>query len=732
MPSPRPLLPFVFWAVPLLALGGEMGPAAAARTGENAEASRPAAGRTVVASSAEYPRNGEATLIVLDEGEILLLYGAHTGSGDWDRAVIRAARSSDGGRTWSQPVTQLEDPQRSLFQPSLTRMANGDFGLTHTVLAHGQDAYKVFRRSADEGRTWSDPLKISDDSHAYTTGPHDRLYTLSSGRLLALLHCNLAPKKDRQGGPLGAYAVYSDDHGQTWTRTPRDRVLHVADNPHKKHEWGFWEPSLVEHAPGKLLMMARTATGWSYECRSEDGGCTWTDPARSAVPNPLAPCVLTQIPATETLVLLHNPRVEMESGWHGGPRTVLALRTSQDAGRSWSDPQPIAVSANESDWYDYPAVRWADDTLHVAYRAITTRDHGRGGFRTVGIAHQPLMVSSLLHAAADTTPSRPLVGAIRWDAWAGGEVTAQVERTLGPKQYHTRLPWFAEVVGEDQVRIDGGRQEVMDQEIGFAARSGLDYWAFLLYPEANSMSQSLALYRSSAVRRRINFCVILHNSFKVQDAQWPRECQRAVDLLREPGYQTVLGGRPLVFAFQTREDRIAQFRQAAHAAGVDPYCVLMGWNPAGDFQRAAPLGFAAVSAYACGSTDATIAQLCQRVETDYWHKAAAAGVPYVPLVTTGWDKNPRKENPVSWEKDHGYHRQTVFPATATPAEIAAHLQRALTFVREHPETCPANTVIVYAWNEHDEGGWLCPTWTPGGTPNTGRLEAIGEVLARRP
>jgi len=270
------------------------------------------------------------------------------------------------------------------------RSADGEWGLSHTVLTHGQDACKVLRRSADEGRTWSEPRKIRDASHAYTTGPHDRLYTLSSGRLLALLHCSLDSKKDRQGGPLGVYVVYSDDHGRTWNRAPRNRVLHVADNPSKKHEWGFWEPSLVEHAPGKLLMMARTATGWLYECRSEDGGSTWTNPARSTVPNPLAPPVLTQVPGTGTLVLLHNPRVQMESGWHGGPRTVLALRTSQDGGRSWNDPRTIVQSADESAWCDYPAVRWVGRTLRVVYRAIATLAHGNGGFRTVGLEHQAL------------------------------------------------------------------------------------------------------------------------------------------------------------------------------------------------------------------------------------------------------------------------------------------------------------------------------------------------------
>lgn len=338
--------------------------------------------------------------------------------------------------------------------------------------------------------------------------------------------------------------------------------------------------------------------------------------------------------------------------------------------------------------------------------------------------------------AAEGEVPRPLAGAIRWDAWTGGEVTRQVERTLGPAKYHVRLPWFAEVLAADTVRIEGGRQEVMDREIVFAADAGLDYWAFLLYPEAMSMSDSLRLYLASPARGRVGFCVILHNAFGVDDAQWPRERDRAVALLQEPGYQTVLGGRPLVYAFEVKyrgafpAARFAEFRQAAQATGVDPYCVFMGWDPAGDFKASSPLGFAAVSAYACGSADATFAQLCQRVETGFWQNAAAARVPYVPLVTTGWDKNPRKEHPVSWELDHDYHRQTVFPATATPAEIAAHLSRALTFVCEHLDVCPANTVIIYSWNEHDEGGWLVPTWTPEGTPDTSRLDAIADVLRR--
>ena len=328
------------------------------------------------------------------------------------------------------------------------------------------------------------------------------------------------------------------------------------------------------------------------------------------------------------------------------------------------------------------------------------------------------------------------VGAIRWDAWSGGEITRQVERTLGPAKYHDRLPWFADVTDEDTVRIGGNTQAVMDQEIDFAARAGLDYWAFLVYPEAMSMSDALKTYLRSSGRRRINFCLILHNSFTVSDEAWPRERARALALLREPGYQTVLGNRPLVFTFGLKagdasvKRRLNEFQHEAAAAGIHPYFVYMGWKPASDYQREAEAGFDAVSAYARAGNQSTFAELVAAVETDYWEAAAAAGVPYVPLVTTGWDKRPRKDHPVSWELNHSYHKQDVFPATATPAEIAAHLKRALAFVDSHPACCAANAMVIYAWNEHDEGGWLCPTWTQHG-PDTARLDAVRDVLRLR-
>lgn len=201
---------------------------------------------------------------------------------------------------------------------------------------------------------------------------------LESGRVLALVHCNLKPLATKQGGPFGSYTLWSDDEGRTWNRAPASDALHVAENPTRAHEWGFWEPAMVEHAPGRLLMLARTPTGWLWESRSIDNGTTWSLPVKTAVPNPVPPPVLTRVPGSDTLVLIQNPEVDLASGWHGGPRRVLAFRSSTDGGRTWSEPADLYRATEQGLWVDYPAIRWIDGNLHMVWRHIRGALTGQG------------------------------------------------------------------------------------------------------------------------------------------------------------------------------------------------------------------------------------------------------------------------------------------------------------------------------------------------------------------
>ena len=344
----------------------------------------------------------------------------------------------------------------------------------------------------------------------------------------------------------------------------------------------------------------------------------------------------------------------------------------------------------------------------------------------------PLATLLIAGCSVNAKDKRAIVGAIRWDAWTGGGVTEQVERTLGPKKYHNRLPWFAKVVGDSKVRIDGSPQAVMESEIELAAASGIDYWAFLIYNEGYGMSDALKQYLRSPRRSKIRFCMILHNTLNASAKDWPKERDRAVALLKRPEYVRVMGDRPLVYVFCGGGfpfERFKEFLDAAGAQRLNPYSVYMGWNPQADWPTVKGKGFDAVSAYAYAGDMPKYTDLAKAVETWYWKRAAKAKVPYVPMVTAGWDKTPRKDNPVSWEKKgQGYHKQKVFPSRATPEEIAAHLKRSLEFVDQRPDICEARAVVIYAWNEYDEGGWIAPTRGANGRPDKSRLDAIKKIL----
>ena len=58
-----------------------------------------------------------------------------------------------------------------------------------------------------------------------------------------------------------------------------------------------------------------------------------------------------------------------------------------------------------------------------------------------------------------------------------------------------------------------------------------------------------------------------------------------------------------------------------------------------------------------------------------------------------------------------FDRLSLTPETLafTPDEIAAHVRAAIAWTQANRDLNPANAVLIYAWNEHDEGGWLQPT-----------------------
>jgi hypothetical protein len=348
------------------------------------------------------------------------------------------------------------------------------------------------------------------------------------------------------------------------------------------------------------------------------------------------------------------------------------------------------------------------------------------------------LVGHLGQAAPAVT--RPIVGAIRWDAWFGEDPTTtvgfQVERTLSPQQWHYRLPFFGREISPSSVEVRANVQSVMDAEIRYAHASGIDYWAFVMYPKTfPSTTGGLDLYLRSAHKKDIRFCMM-------PDHLDDETTDRLVDYFKDPSYQTVLDGRPLLYLlgpngsqglqeprWRDGKGSIGRLRQRAlRALGKNPYIVhLWGWSGAKEIAN--ELSVDAIGAYSLNFEDkgapyATLAAKT-REKWDEWRKT---GLKVVPLVTSGWDRRPRVMNPVSWENSPPRPDEIeYYYAAPTPAELGSLLGDALSWCERN--TAAAKVILIYAWNEIDEGGWLVPSLWPD--QGSRRLDAIRAVLARK-
>ncbi len=345
-----------------------------------------------------------------------------------------------------------------------------------------------------------------------------------------------------------------------------------------------------------------------------------------------------------------------------------------------------------------------------------------------------MMLVQIVFAQKQT--AKPVAGAIRWDAWHGKKdgVNDVMEKTLAPKQFHNRLPFFAEIINDSTVRIDGSSQQVMDKEIAYAKQAGLAYWAFVLYPEKDMLSLGLKTYLQSNHRSDINFCAITEQGrFTWKDTAYSNYLIR---LIKKPGYQTVLNGRPIWYigfinaenvrdtwgSFKHLKMKIDSVRNEIVNAGLqNPYIVIMDFNAATGSRWCDSLGADAISSYVAqkGAKHGSYKQLAAEGAA-FWEACKATGKQVVPVWNTGWSPLPRLVTPVPW---HTYSAGEYYEPPNV-YELKAHINDAVGWLQKNKNAAQAQCVIIYAWNEFDEGGWLCPTVGDG----TSRIKVLQEIL----
>lgn len=329
------------------------------------------------------PRNSEGAFLELRDGGLLFVYSHFVGSSGSDHAKARLAarHSSDGGRTWSDDIfiaTPEEDQAMNVMSVSLVRMQNGDVGLFYLLRRGWQDMRMHVRRSADDGRTWGDPLCCMAAAGYYVVN-NDRVVRLSSGRLVipAALHRARADRNDQSSRDWRGMALFflSDDDGRTWREAAGYCQLPVA---HTRS--GLQEPGVVELPNGVLWGWARTDLGRQYEFFSFDAGETWSVPAPSRFTSPNSPLSMKRVPGTDRLLAVWNPGPSYETRPLrpvSGDRTPLVAAVGVGPGTKWKPAFVLEGEDAANAGYCYTAIHFTNEAVLLAYCAGGDADKNR-------------------------------------------------------------------------------------------------------------------------------------------------------------------------------------------------------------------------------------------------------------------------------------------------------------------------------------------------------------------
>jgi hypothetical protein len=261
-------------------------------------------------------------------------------------------RSLDLGETWLPPRVVPDYDWSGVECASLTTTDDGALLLNQwrfrwlpaedpsgePWVRAGGSSY--VHRSADGGRSWQDTVEL--DVSPYSGGYGIRgAVRLTSGELLL-------PLSDVPNY-AAVFGVRSADGGRSWQ--PPALIARAEGRL-------FEEPAATVLEDGTVLMMFReSASDRLYQCQSQDGGESWTEPADTG----LAGC-------PPHLCRLADGRLLCTYGYRYFPYEIRCV-LSADGGASWSEPITIRTNLGSAD-IGYPC------SLELAAGRILTIYYG--------------------------------------------------------------------------------------------------------------------------------------------------------------------------------------------------------------------------------------------------------------------------------------------------------------------------------------------------------------------
>lgn len=378
-------------------------------------------------------------------------------------------------------------------------------------------------------------------------------------------------------------------------------------------------------------------------------------------------------------------------------------------------------------------------------------------------------------AAQDAGKKRPEVMAVYYPHWHNydhgsswkGEGWTEWE---GLKAAIPRFPGHHQPLKPTWGCFDESDPKWVAKEIDLAADHGIDvflydwYW----YSGVKSMEEALEQgFLKAPNRERMKFALMWANhdrrdqfcpEFGKDRTVWlpsrhsPRDLTRVIDYciehyFRQPNYWRPQGG--LFFSLfeatrfvtelggpQETRKLLEQMNTRVRQANLPP----IHWNGMVASPTAAAVlldaGFQSTSRYNVATARKVRPDFTESYEDvmeahrQHWKNMQTSKLVNLPVVTMGWDSTPRCRADVPWpfpKNSKGRHEYPYGHVVVdnTPERFEQLLRDAATHVAHDPHQPFA--VLLNAWNEWTEGGFLLPEERYG----TGYLEAIQRVFGRR-
>ncbi len=333
-------------------------------------------------------------IVVTAKDTVLAWCEARKKGGDWDQIDILLRRSTDGGKTFSEPksIAHVDgEITKNPFSLHVKGVDPKDVTYNNPVLIAGKDGTVhglfcieymrcFYMKSTDDGVSWSTPVEITSTFEAFhksydwkvlATGPDHAIQT-KSGRLVVPVWMSTGTGGNAHRPSVTA-TIYSDDQGGTW-KAGEIAVPCTEEwiNPN--------ETVVVELADGSVMLNVRSESKAHRRLVtvSKDGATGWSTPRfDDKLLESICMAGIVRYSLDKPRILFCNPdNLEREDGkaqpGKNRDRKNLSVKLSYDEGKTWAVNKVL-----DAGWSGYSDIGVTKDGTILCF-------YGRGGAKDFG------------------------------------------------------------------------------------------------------------------------------------------------------------------------------------------------------------------------------------------------------------------------------------------------------------------------------------------------------------